>query len=116
MGISAPTGTAARSLENWLLRQVVRLSNLQPGNYTVRVTVGSASANAFGEVYANFTVLPREALLLPSSFWGGGMRVIRGGKLCVKCFTSSTYLLVDIGSKFPIYNQARTLNIQPFMN
>lgn len=72
MGISAPTGTAARSLENWLLRQVVRLSNLQPGNYTVRVTVGSASANAFGEVYANFTVLPREALLLPSSFWGGG--------------------------------------------
>nr|XP_034182406.1 dyslexia-associated protein KIAA0319 isoform X2 [Osmia lignaria] len=39
-------------------RMTVKLSNLSEGLYTFKVTVNSSNANAYGEAYANVSVLP----------------------------------------------------------
>ena len=47
--------------------KVLKLSNLQPGNYSLHIQVNSALS--FGETLVNLTVLPRKQLSLSCSYW-----------------------------------------------
>lgn len=51
-------------------RMTVKLSNLSEGLYTFKVTVNSSNANAYGEAYANVSVLPRKCYSIYTYLFG----------------------------------------------